>query len=116
MASGSETDETAVDTIQRAVGPLVSALSRAVFGVCTVVVGVLTLLLAAGEHTAESSAVFGLLGVAALVVGFVTIGRLPTPHEESSATDAELDTDDRESTADDHSELTGSDTGPDRTE
>ena len=110
MVSGSETDDTGFDAVQQAIGPLVSALSRAVFSVCTVAVGTLTLLLAAGENTAESSAVFGILGVAALVVGFVMIGRLPTPHEESSSTDSDSQTDDASS------ESTRDDTGPQRPE
>jgi len=105
MVSGSEADDTGFDAVQQAIGPLVSALSRAVFSVCTVAIGTLTLLLAAGENTAESSAVFGILGVAALVVGFVMIGRLPTPHEESSSTDSDSQP------SDDHSEPTDDDSG-----
>jgi len=79
MASDSRADDAATNSVRRAVGQLVSALSKAVFGVCAVAVGALTLLLAAGTNTGDSAAVFAVLGLAAILVGFATISRLPKP-------------------------------------
>lgn len=93
MASDSQTDDAATRGVRRAVGQLLAALSRAVFGVCAVAVGVLTLLLAAGTNTSESAPLLAILGVAALLVGFVTINRLPKPGDESADTDGPAATD-----------------------
>jgi len=93
MASDSRTDNAATRGVRRAVGQLLSALSRAVFGVCAVAIGVLTLLLAAGTNTSESAPLLAILGVAALLVGFVTIRRLPTPNEESADSNESAGTD-----------------------
>ena len=92
MASDSRTDDAATRGVRRAVGQLLSALSRAVFGVCAVAIGVLTLLLAAGTNTSESAPLLAVLGVAALSIGFVTIRRLPKPTDESPEIDQSDDT------------------------
>ncbi|WP_253736482.1 hypothetical protein [Halohasta salina] len=83
MATDSRADE-AAGSVRRAVGPVVSALSKAVFGVCAVATGVLALLVAAGGGTAGSGTAFVLLGAVALLVGLVTIRRLPKPDTESA--------------------------------
>lgn len=87
MVSDSRTDDAASPSVRRAVGPLLSGLSRAVFGVCAVAVGALTLLLAAGTNTDDSTAVFAILGIAAVIVGLGTISRLPKPDAESTETE-----------------------------
>ena len=93
MASDSRTDDAATRSVRRAVGQLLAALSRAVFGVCAVAVGALTLLLAAGTNTDESATLFAILGIAAILVGFVTISRLPKPTDEPTDTDLSVETD-----------------------
>ena len=93
MASDSQTDDAATCSVRRAVGPLLSGLSRAVFGVCAVAIGALALLLAAGTNTGDSTAVFAILGVAAVLVGLGTISRLPKPNAESTGTDQPADPD-----------------------
>jgi len=93
MASDSQTDDAATHGVRRAVGPLISGLWRAVFGVCAVAVGALTLLLAAGTNTGDSTAVFAILGIAAVLVGLGTISRLPKPNPESARSDRPTDTD-----------------------
>ncbi|MEA1930279.1 hypothetical protein [Halohasta litorea] len=93
MASDSRTDDAATRGVRRAVGQLLSALSRAVFGVCAVAVGALTLLLAAGTNTGESASLFAILGIAAMLVGFATISRLPKPTEKPTDTDHSVETD-----------------------
>jgi len=97
MASDSRTDDAATRSVRRAVGQLLSALSRAVFGVCAVAVGALTLLLAAGTNTGESASLFAILGIAAMLVGFATISRLPKPTGDQSNTDLSVES---EQTAD----------------
>lgn len=94
MASDTRGDDAATRSVRRAVGQLVSALTRAVFGVCAVVVGALALLLAAGTNTGESGTVFVILGIAAILVGVTTISRLPKPDNESAADALEQSTDD----------------------
>jgi membrane protein implicated in regulation of membrane protease activity len=93
MASDSRTDDAATRSVRWAVGQLLSALSRAVFGVCAVAVGALTLLLAAGTNTGESASVFAILGIAAMLVGFVTIRRLPEPTDKPTDTELSVETD-----------------------
>ena len=85
MASDSRADDAATSCVRQAVGPLVSGLSKAIFGVCAVAVGALALLLAVGNNTTESGIVFLVLGVGALLIGFVTISRLPKPDTESTS-------------------------------
>ena len=97
MASDSQTDDAATHGVRRAVGPLISGLWRAVFGVCAVAVGALTLLLAAGTNTGDSTAVFAILGIAAVLVGLGTISRLPKPTGDQSNTDLSVES---EQTAD----------------
>lgn len=92
MASDTRGDDAATRSVRRAVGQLVSALTRAVFGVCAVVVGTLALLLAAGTNTGESGTVFVILGIAAVLVGVTTISRLPKPDNESAADTLEQST------------------------
>ncbi|ATW87584.1 hypothetical protein halTADL_0786 [Halohasta litchfieldiae] len=87
MASDSRADDAATSSVRRAVGQLAAALSKAVFGVCAVAVGALALLLAAGNNTGESASLLVVLGIAAMLVGFVTIRRLPKP-DEPTETDA----------------------------
>ena len=87
MVSDSGTDDAVASSVRRAVGPLLSALSRAVFGVCAVAIGALTLLLAVGANTGDSTSVFTILGIAAILIGVGTISRLPKPNEESTETD-----------------------------
>lgn len=101
MASDSRTDDAATRSVRWAVGQLLSALSRAVFGVCAVAVGTLTLLLAAGTNTDESAVVFAILGIAAILVGVVTINRLPKPNGETA--DIDLSTETEQSTETDES-------------
>jgi hypothetical protein len=93
MASDSRTDDAATRSVRWAVGQLLSALSRAVFRVCAVAVGALTLLLAAGTNTGESASVFAILGIAAMLVGFVTIRRLPEPTDKPTDTELSVETD-----------------------
>lgn len=81
MASDSRTDDASMRGVRQAVRKLIAALSKAVFGVCAVAVGSLALLLAAGD-TGESASLFVVLGVAGLLVGVVTISRLPRPDAE----------------------------------
>jgi len=90
MATDSRADD-AAGSLRRAVGPLVAALSKAVFGVCAVVTGVLALVIAVGTDTAGSTTTFVLLGVVALLVGLVTIRRLPKPDSETAAGDRPAD-------------------------
>jgi membrane protein implicated in regulation of membrane protease activity len=93
MASDTRGDDAATRSVRRAVGQLVSALTRAVFGVCAVVVGTLALLLAVGTNTGDSGTVFVILGIAAILVGVTTISRLPKPNSESAADTLEQSTD-----------------------
>lgn len=97
MASDTRGDDAATRSVRRAVGQLVSALTRAVFGVCAVVVGALALLVTAGTNTGESETVFVVLGIAAILVGVTTISRLPKPKNESATETLEQSTE----TADD---------------
>ena len=90
MATDSRADD-AGGGIRRAIGPLVAALSRAVFGVCAVVTGVLALIVAGGTDTAGSDTAFVLLGMVALLVGVVTIRRLPKPDSEPATGDRPIE-------------------------
>lgn len=90
MASDTRADDAATGSVRRAVGQLVAALSKAVFGVCAVAVGALTLLLAAGTNTGESASLFAVVGIATILVGFATIRRLPKPDTESTESDSDL--------------------------
>ncbi|MFO7833591.1 MAG: hypothetical protein R6V31_05940 [Halohasta sp.] len=86
MATDSRADD-AASSVRRAVGPVVSALAQAVFGVCAVATGILALLVGAGGGTAGSDTAFVLLGGGALLVGLLTIRRLPKPDAESTEGD-----------------------------
>jgi len=86
MATDSRADD-AAGSVRRAVDPVVSALAKAVFGVCAVATGVLALFVAAGGGTAGSGTAFVVVGVVALLVGIVTIRRLPKPDAESTDVD-----------------------------
>lgn len=81
MASDSQTDDAVTRSLRQAVGQLVSRLSRAIFGVCAVAVGLIALFVGAGASTGESTSVVLILGTASILVGFVTISRLPKPSE-----------------------------------
>jgi len=82
MASDSRADDAAARSLRRAVGQLISGLSRAVFGVCAVAVGLIALVVATGE-TGDSAVVLVIVGAAAILVGAVTISRLPKPDDAS---------------------------------
>ncbi len=82
MASDSPTDDAATRSLRQAVGKLLSGLSRAVFGVCAVAVGLIALFVGAGT-TGDSAAVLLIVGIASLLVGFVTISRLPKPSKST---------------------------------
>ncbi len=84
MASDTRTDDTATSSIRRAVGPLLSGLTRAVFGVSAVAFGVLALVLATNRSTPEGVYFLLILGIGALLAGTVTIRRLPKPSPEAA--------------------------------
>jgi LPXTG-motif cell wall-anchored protein len=89
MASDSRADDAATSSVRRAVGQLVAALSKAVFGVCAVATGALALLLAAGTNTGDSASLLVVLGIAAMLIGFVTIRRLPKPEPSTESDSAD---------------------------
>jgi LPXTG-motif cell wall-anchored protein len=89
MASDSRADDAATSSVRRAVGQLVAALSKAVFGVCAVATGALALLLAAGTNTGDSASLLVVLGIAAMLIGFVTIRRLPKPEQATESDSAD---------------------------
>jgi len=92
MASDSRADDAATRSLRQAVEKLLSGLSRAVFGVCAVAVGLVALFVGVGS-AGESAAVFLIVGIASLLVGVVTISRLPKPDEaESTTVDASIST------------------------
>jgi len=72
--------DNAVSGLRRAAGQLVAGLSRAVFGVCAIAVGLIALFVALGT-TGDSASAFLVVGVAAVSVGVVTISRLPKPSD-----------------------------------
>ncbi|GEM_PF-270581 len=80
MASDSRADNAAIRSPRAVVTRLISRLSRAIFGVCAVAVGLIGLFVGAGT-TGDSATVFLIVGLASLLVGFVTISRLPRPPE-----------------------------------
>ncbi len=84
MASDTQRDDTAVGSIRRAVGPLLSGLTRAVFGVSAVAFGVIALVLATSRTTPEGGYLLLVLGIGALLAGTVTIRRLPKPSANST--------------------------------
>jgi len=88
MASDSRADDDAARSLRRAIGQLVSGLSKAVFGVCAVAVGLLTLLVAVGDTTGESTSVVLLLGLASILIGAATISRLPRPSNATETADS----------------------------
>lgn len=87
MASDSRADDAATRSLRRAVGTLVSGLSRAVFGVCAVAVGLIALLVGAGTTSGETTTTVLIIGLASIVVGFLTISRLPKPSESTESVD-----------------------------
>lgn len=93
MASDSRVDDAATDSLRQGVGKLVSGLSRAVFGVCAVAVGLIALFVGAGT-TGDSASVFLIVGIASVSVGFVTISRLPKPSDSAGSTDIITEVDD----------------------
>jgi len=88
MASDSRADDAATRSLRQAGEQLLSGLSRAVFGVCAVAVGLVALFVGAGS-TGESASVFLVVGLASLLVGGVTISRLPKPAESAGTADVE---------------------------
>ena len=98
MQPDSRADDAVTGSLREAVSKLLARLSRAVFGVCAVAVGLIALFVGAGS-TGDSASVFLIVGVASLLVGAVTISRLPNPAPaektapvtESDATDEPTD-------------------------
>ncbi len=86
MASDSRADDAAARSLRVVVGKLVSRLSRAVFGVCAVAVGLITLFMGLNT-TGEAMSAFLIVGLASMLVGFVTISRLPTPSASTEPVD-----------------------------
>jgi len=108
MASDSRADDAAARSLRAVIGKLVSRLSRAVFGVCAVAVGLITLFVGAGT-TGDSATVFLIVGFASILVGFVTISRLPRPTESDEPTERRTTS---ASTADAAADHTESDENP----
>jgi len=93
MKSDSRADDAATGSLRQGVGELLSGLSRAVFGVCAVAVGLITLFVGAGT-TGDSAPVFLIVGIASVSVGLVTISRLPKPSDSAGSTDTITEVDD----------------------
>jgi len=90
MASDSRADDAATRSLRRTVETFLSELSQAIFGVCAVAVGLITLFVGAGS-TGESAAVFLTVGIASLLVGVVTISRLPKPEKTAAESDSTVE-------------------------
>ena len=82
MASDSRADDAATRSLRQAGEQLLSGLSRAIFGVCAVAVGLVALFVGAGS-TGESASVLLIVGLASILIGGVTISRLPKPAESA---------------------------------